>query len=162
MKTAAMKLLEGNPGSRQIPIEPDVTSEAVPTPPVTVKKDRLALKEWNRLAGVLHKAGLLNDADAGAYAVYCCKFAAWVRAAAAVDKRVKEKDGNEVYMVAEIDESGRYYRSELVRVKEKAAMELLTAAIEVGLTPKARAKIGLANQNRMKSKSPLGDKRAIG
>ena len=72
MKTAAMKLLEGNPGSRQIPIEPDVTSEAVPTPPVTVKRDRLALKEWNRLAGVLHKAGLLNDADAGAYAVYCC------------------------------------------------------------------------------------------
>lgn len=161
MKTAAMKLLEGNPGSRQIPIEPDVTSEAVPTPPVTVKKDRLALKEWNRLAGVLHKAGLLNDADAGAYAVYCCKFAAWVRAAAAVDKRVKET-GNEVYMVAEIDESGRYCRSELVRVKEKAAMELLTAAIEVGLTPKARAKIGLANQQRMKSKSPLGDKRAIG
>jgi P27 family predicted phage terminase small subunit len=143
MKTAAMKLLEGNPGSRQIPIEPDVTSEAVPTP------------------RVLHKAGLLNDADAGAYAVYCCKFAAWVRAADAVDKRVKET-GNEVYMVAEIDESGRYCRSELVRVKEKAAMELLTAAIEVGLTPKSRAKIGLANQNRMKSKSPLGDKRAIG
>jgi phage terminase small subunit len=70
--------------------------------------------------------------------------------------------GNEVYMVAEIDESGRYCRSELVRVKEKAAMELLAAATEVGLTPKSRAKIGLANQQRMKSKSPLGEKRAIG
>lgn len=80
---------------------------------------------------------------------------------AAVDKRVKEKDGNEVYMVAEIDESGVIVGLNWCASK-KAAMGLLTAAIEVGLTPKARAKIGLASQNRMKSKSPLGDKRAIG
>jgi len=161
MKNAKLKILEGNPGSRPIPNEPDVSTKDIPTAPDNVQKDKYALDEWNRLAKILHKAGLLYEADAAAYGVYCQKYAAWLRASEAINKRVKEK-GDEIYRLVEVDEDGGIHRSELARVEGKCAMEVLAAAAEIGLTPKSRAKIGLINQQKEQAKSVLGDKRNIG
>lgn len=77
-KPTALKILEGNPGKRAI-------NGAEPRPPPDLPScpahlSAPAKTEWRRLAGVLHRLGLLSAPDRAALAAYCQAWGRWVEA----------------------------------------------------------------------------------
>jgi len=69
-KPTALKILQGNPGRRPLPVgEP--TPPAGAQPPDYVKADPVLLVEWHRHAGRLTKLGLLTEIDDEALGMLC-------------------------------------------------------------------------------------------
>ena len=69
-KPNAVKVLEGNPGKRALPEQPNVLPGA-PEPPESVQADPVALAEWNRILPQLLDVGLCAKIDGAALAGYC-------------------------------------------------------------------------------------------
>ena len=75
-KPTSLKVLEGNPGKRQLnPNEPKLDA-SVPKCPAWLSKE--AKREWKRLVPFLEQAGLLTQVDRAAFAGYCQSYADWV------------------------------------------------------------------------------------
>jgi P27 family predicted phage terminase small subunit len=73
-KPTALKLVAGNPGKKALPKnEPKPKIEA-PKPPRHLSTEALA--EWERMAPVLVRLGLLSKLDRAPFAMYC---QAWAR-----------------------------------------------------------------------------------
>jgi phage terminase small subunit len=69
-KPTALKILQGNPGRRPLPVgEP--TPPAGAQPPDYVKADPVLLVEWHRNATRLTRLGLLTEIDDEALAMMC-------------------------------------------------------------------------------------------
>ena len=66
-KPSAIRALEGNRGHRPIPVEPTITGEAICPRGLSNR----AKEEWEHLAPVLKKMGLLTKLDQGNFATYC-------------------------------------------------------------------------------------------
>lgn len=66
-KPAALKILEGNPGKRPIPVEPEPTGE--------VQKprglNRRAAQVWDEFAPICVEMGTLKSPDVHQFAVWC-------------------------------------------------------------------------------------------
>ena len=97
-----LRLLKGNPSKRRIGAEPEPQiAESAPEPPPFVVG--YAADEWWRVAGELHRLGLLTVLDVMPLAAYCESYKNWRRAVetmhamAAPDTSgllVKRADGN--------------------------------------------------------------------
>src|SRR5262249_37411259 len=68
-KPTHLKLLQGNPGKRPYNANEPKPAPQVPSPPEHLTE--VALKEWNRLAELLGRIGLLTAIDRTAFAAYC-------------------------------------------------------------------------------------------
>lgn len=82
-KPAALKILEGNRGRREIKEGPKFKPV---TPECPKWLSREARKEWQRLAPELERLGMLTEADKGDFAAYCQAYARWMQAEQAVDR----------------------------------------------------------------------------
>lgn len=92
-----------------------------------------ARKEWRRLAGPLHKMGVLTVCDRAILAAYCQAWARWVEA----ERRLAETPP------LLKTPSGYVQQSPWLAVANKQ-MELMARAMaELGLTPSARSRLGL-------------------
>jgi phage terminase small subunit len=69
-KPTALKLLQGNPGKRKLPVG-EVKPPAGAEPPAWMKADPLLIAEWNRQAPRLLRLGLLTEVDNDALAALC-------------------------------------------------------------------------------------------
>jgi P27 family predicted phage terminase small subunit len=129
-KPTAVKVLEGNPGKRQLNMfEPKPKKGALPKCPAWLEDE--AKEEWKRLAKNLHELGLLTDLDVQAFASYCQAYARWKEAEEFITQHgsiVKTKSGywQQVPQVA------------IARQNQKMMMQ---AASEFGLTPASRSRI---------------------
>ena len=133
-KPTALKLLEGNPGKRQLNMnEPRFAQKIPPKCPDWLEEEAQA--EWNRLSKTLFEMGILTDLDVASFAAYCQAYARWKEAEEFISLHgsiVKTKTGywQQVPQVS------------IARTNQKA---MLQAAAEFGLTPSARSRIIAGN-----------------
>ncbi len=131
-KPTALKLLEGNPGKRELnQFEPKPT-DGLPICPDWLTDD--AKEEWERLASVMSKMGILSEVDQSAFAVYCQTWARW-------------KEAQE-HITAEgstyVTENG-VKKNPWVAIANEWQAKLLSVCGEFGLTPSSRSRIVAAN-----------------
>ena len=125
-----LKLLRGNPGKRPIsPREPAPDALETETPP-PAWLEAAAKKEWNRLAPLLAKNGLLSELDADALTAYCVTFAEWRRATAAARKQSTVMSAN-----------GFLMPSPYVAMARQALALMRSLMNDFGMTPSARARV---------------------
>jgi P27 family predicted phage terminase small subunit len=121
-----LKKLRGNPGCRRMRPEPEPKLDPqVPEAPAWLSA--YAREEWARLAGEMHRIGLLTTVDHTCFAVYCQSYAWWREAEEAIAALGDNK----------WNETGR----RLMRISRYSAAGMLQAAGYFGLTPVARSRI---------------------
>ncbi|AHM56400.1 phage terminase, small subunit, P27 family [Peptoclostridium acidaminophilum DSM 3953] len=130
-KPTNLKVLQGNPGKRQLnesePVFP-IGSE-VPNPPAHLS--RYAKKEWKRIAPLLHKNGLLTEADIAALGAYCQAYNRWVEA----EKLIR------TYGYTDETDKGNIIQRPEVGIANKAMEQMVKYGKEFGLTPSARSNL---------------------
>ena len=83
-KPTAVKVLEGNPGKRQLnELEPKPEKKA---PKCPVWLDKEAKKEWRRISKQLEDLGILTEVDMAAFAGYCEAYSRWKEAEEFISK----------------------------------------------------------------------------
>jgi P27 family predicted phage terminase small subunit len=128
-KPTNLKVLEGNPGKRPLPVnEPKPVPIA---PPCPAHLDSRAKKEWKRIAPELEQLGLLTRIDMAALAAYCQSYGWWAEAGAQIKKHgmlVKNQKGFPVV-------------TPYVAIACKFLEQMKSYLIEFGLAPSSRSKI---------------------
>ena len=136
-KPTALKLLEGNPGKRQLNMnEPRLTQKMPPECPDWLEEEAQA--EWSRLSGTLFEMGILTDLDVAPFAAYCQAYARWREAEEFISQHgsiVKTK-------------TGYWQQVPQVSIAHTNQKAMLQAAAEFGLTPSARSRIIAGNAKK--------------
>lgn len=130
-----LRVLRGNPGRRPLnrgepkPLTGDMA------PPSWLSGH--ALDEWNRLAPVLYRLGLLTEIDGQALASYCETWARWREAEDKIKEFgmvIKGRHGNPVI-------------SPFVAVATRSMHQLKAFLIEFGMTPSSRSRISTGDSD---------------
>ena len=135
-KPTRLKILEGNPGKRPLPINEPKPTPIAPECPVWLHKD--AKKEWKRVAPELEKIGLLTTVDMAALATYCESWAQYKEAIEFIHKH------GPVYPIK--DENGKVkYLQQVpqVSIANKALNNIRMLCAEFGLTPSSRSRMSI-------------------
>lgn len=141
-KPTALKILEGNPGKRQL-------NAKEPTPPKKAPKcpswlDAEAKKEWRRLSRQLEDLGLLTNIDMAAFAGYCQAFARWKEAEEFISKH-----GTIVKTP-----SGYWQQVPQVSIAQTYLKIMNKLCEQFGLTPSARSRI-IADAGHQDAADPM-------
>lgn len=136
-KPTALKLLEGNPGKRQLNMnEPRFAQKMPPECPDWLEEEAQA--EWNRLSETLFEMGILTDLDVAPFAAYCQAYARWREAEEFISQHgsiVKTK-------------TGYWQQVPQVSIAHSNQKIMMQAAAEFGLTPSARSRIIAGNAKK--------------
>lgn len=122
-----LRRLKGNPGKRPIP-----GGEPKPAPTMPIAPDflgELALEEWNRVAGELHRIGIVTGVDTTILAAYCTLYQQWREALQAVKTLVVQTP------------SGRKAPHPQVTIMHTTLGLMYKYMQDLGLTPSARVKL---------------------
>ena len=131
-KPKALKILDGTRADRINDTEP-IAPEGVPTPPDHL--DEIAVKEWERIAPILHKMKVLTIADGAALAIYCMTYSEWVQAQAKIKKQG---------MAIATGLGGLKINPHLT-VAIQARATLIKILSEFGCTPSSRSRVTVAD-----------------
>ena len=131
-KPAALKAINGNPGNRPIPRNPEPTRGA-PLPPGNLKGEALAA--WGRIVPELDAIGLLTKVDRDYLVAYCESYATFDTA-----RRIMAEDGPLVY-----GRDGGLVKNPAAQVMKDAADMMLKFGGRFGLSPQDRARLALPN-----------------
>jgi P27 family predicted phage terminase small subunit len=136
-KPAALKLLEGNPGHRQIPEQSEVVPAEAPDPPDHLSG--IALRVWKEKASDMARAGLISKLDSENFACYCEAVATWIEA-----KSMVARQG----AVLLAPNSGFPVQNPYVAIANRAMEQIRTFGAEFGLSPASRTRLtgGLGGQ----------------
>ncbi len=125
----AIKVLEGNPGKRELnQHEPKPKSKA---PRCPAWLDSEAKKEWRRTAKQLEELGILTEVDMAAFAGYCQAYARWKEAEEFISKH-----GTIVKTP-----SGYWQQVPQVSIAQTYLKIMNKFCEQFGLTPSARSRI---------------------
>lgn len=142
-KPTAVKVLEGNPGKRQLNIhELKPKTESIPVCPDWLEDEAKA--EWERLAKNLFELGILTELDVSVFAAYCQAYARWREAEEFISQHgaiVKTK-------------TGYWQQVPQVAIAHQNQKIMMQAAAEFGLTPSARSRI-IAGDNAKGEKDEM-------
>jgi len=127
-KPTYLKLIMGNPGKRRLGKDIDV-APVMPDPPEFLPGE--AKEEWRRVVPLLSGLRLLTALDVSTLAAYCCSFAIWKQATAAL--REQELTTKTV--------KGTAMRNILIGVARNSASDMVRYGAEFGLTPSARGRL---------------------
>ena len=146
---AKLKVIEGNPGKRPIPEEPEapIPSE-VPDPPSFL--DEYAKDEWVKVAEGLNAMKVLSTIDEKSLAAYCQAYSVWRRAEEELAK-LRELGGEIATLVVK-NIQGNWIQQPLISISSKAASDMVRYASEFGMTPAARARLAIQPPKKGKSK----------
>jgi P27 family predicted phage terminase small subunit len=122
-KPKALRLLEGNPGHRDIPNAPEPVPEFGDPPE---HFDDIARDEWYRVGGELFRLGLLTKIDRKAFEAYCWYFSQW--------RKTQEK-------IKRLEEDNSGGVKQVIWLEQKYADKMLTFMKQFGMTPVSRMKI---------------------
>jgi len=140
----ALRLLRGNPRRRPVNMkEPKPAPLVTHDPPAWLDPDARA--EWERIAPMLTRLGVLTETDADALAAYCEAWVTWKQATERMRKfgmvvKRSSKDG-ELPVI-----------SPYVKIAHHAMGQLRAFLVEFGMTPSARARIHTAAPEKPESK----------
>ena len=132
-----LKLVRGNPGKRRLNKAEPAPERVMPSPPVELCAD--ARLEWDRVAGELHRIGVLSGIDRAALAAYCQAYGRWVVAERAIAKMAERDQLTEGLMIRTTN--GNAVQNPLVGTANKAMADLVRYAAEFGMTPSARSRV---------------------
>ena len=132
-----LKLVRGNPGKRRLNAAEPVPERVLPSPPPELSAD--ARTEWDRVAGELHRIGVLSGIDRAALAAYCQAYGRWVVAERAIAKMAERDSLTEGLMIKTTN--GNAVQNPLVGTANKAMADVVRYAAEFGMTPSARSRI---------------------
>ena len=136
-KPTAIKVLEGNPGKRQLNTK-EVKPKANKIPECPDWLEDEAKEEWNRLCKNLFELGILTDLDVTPFASYCQAYARWREAEEFISQHgtiVKTK-------------TGYWQQVPQVSIAHQNQKIMMQAAAEFGLTPSARSRIIAGDKNK--------------
>ena len=142
-KPTNLKLLEGNPGKREInKDEPkyDLSEKSEKAP---AWLGTTAKKEWKRVLPLLKKNGLVTDADYMALCAYCQSVDTWVEA-----EKMKRAEG-----LVTTTSNGTEVQHPAVNIANSALNNILKFGREFGLTPSSRT--GLSAETHETEENPL-------
>ena len=128
-KPTALKILEGNPGKRQLNNSEPTPAKKAPKCPSWL--DTEAKKEWRRLTKQLEDLGLLTTVDMAAFAGYCQAYARWKEAEEFISKH-----GTIVKTP-----SGYWQQVPQVSIAQTYLKIMNKLCEQFGLTPAARSRI---------------------
>ena len=128
-KPTAVKVLEGNPGKRQLnELEPKPEKKA---PKCPVWLDKEAKKEWRRISKQLGDLGILTEVDMAAFAGYCEAYSRWKEAEEFISKH-----GTIVKTP-----SGYWQQVPQVSIAQTYLKIMIKFCEQFGLTPSSRSRI---------------------
>jgi P27 family predicted phage terminase small subunit len=129
------RVLLGNPGKRTLnlaePLPPPLPAPADAPPPIELEGNTLALKEWARLAPMLHRLRLVSEADRSALVAVCVEWARYLEATAKV---------RTAGMVVKTP-SGYPMPNPYLSIASKALAACARLWPELGLTPSSRSRV---------------------
>lgn len=129
-KPNELKMLEGNPGKREISKSPKYDlSDDCREPPAYL--GTYAKREWKRILPLLEKNRLMTDADYITLAAYCQSVDTWIHA-----EKAKKADG-----FTYITDKGNEVQRAAVGIANSALANILKFGREFGLSPASRANI---------------------
>jgi P27 family predicted phage terminase small subunit len=109
----------------------------VPEPPAALGKEATA--EWRWIAKELHHAGILTKLDRPALIAYCWSYGLWSQAErilAAMAAADPVTSGLVIYT-----SNGNLIQNPIVGIANKALADMVRYAVELGMTPRARARL---------------------
>jgi P27 family predicted phage terminase small subunit len=126
-----VKELNGNPGHRALnKAEPQPPrASRVPPPPAYLTGE--AKKAWQKLAGQLHRMGVLTDVDHDALARYCVTYQRWLRA-----EKELARNGDVLKTT-----KGNYVQNPWLAISNRSLALLNGLAAEFGITPSSRTRV---------------------
>jgi P27 family predicted phage terminase small subunit len=133
-KPTAVKKVQGNPGKRRLNKREPKPKPGMPAMPVGMPVEACA--EWQRMAPILEKMGVLTVADGPALAAYCKLHAQVLQAEAAIKKYgivLATLDGETGVAVLR--------KNPAVTVKSESLRLVKAFLLEFGLTPASRSKL---------------------
>lgn len=144
-----IKFKTGNPGRRPLKDEPIPPASDIPSPPSHL--DQYGLSEWNRVCFGLHAMGVLYGVDVATLAAYCSSYSRWRHAEEELQVRAGKANSP---LAALIDKTsnGNVIQNCLIGVANKAAADMVRYASELGMTPSARARLGVDPEKAKNSK----------
>ncbi len=128
-----IKIARGNPGQRRIADdEPQPSAEIDLAVPAMLADDPEARGEWEARAPMLHRLGLLTEADLDALVLYCVTFARWKQAEKQLRKYglLVTAKGNPYPMI-----------SPYLSIANKAQAQCRALLLEFGCTPVSRTRV---------------------
>jgi len=96
--------------------------------------------EWDRQAPLLLKAGVLTESDRAVLTAYCI---AWGRIKQCEEDIQKPKGG-----LTEESDGGIEFARAIVKIQDRAMMQLRACASELGLTPSSRTRLHVPDPNQ--------------
>ena len=141
-KPTAVKVLEGNPGKRQLNHKEPQPKKKAPTCPTWL--DDEAKKEWRRTARQLEQLGILTEIDMAAFAGYCQAFARWKEAEEFISKH-----GTIVKTP-----SGYWQQVPQVSIAQTYLKIMNRFCEQFGLTPSSRSRI-VADNVKQETDDPM-------
>lgn len=149
-KPASVKRREGNPGKRALNKKEPQPDRRMPSRPKHLKDT--ARTEWERIAPVLWKLGVLTELDRTVLAAYCTAYGDYVEACEKVQRGGAVKRGSE----------GGEYQNPWVAIKKRSMDQMVKFAGELGLTPSSRGRVQVAdletNEEKEQRLFPYGNK----
>ena len=130
-KPTRLKVLQGNPGKRQLNDREPKPEPVTPECPEHLSVE--AKHEWDAMSRKLHKLGLLTDVDRAALAAYCQAWGRWVDA-----ERMLTQYGSVVKAP-----SGYLIQSPYLAIANKALAQMMRILTEFGMTPSSRSRIAV-------------------
>lgn len=141
-KPTALKVLEGNPGKRQLNVvEPKPRNKA---PKCPTWLDAEAKKEWRRLSKQLEELGVLTQVDMAAFAGYCEAYSRLKEAEEFISKH-----GTIVKTP-----SGYWQQVPQVSIAQTYLKIMIKFCEQFGLTPSSRSRI-VADKNADEGEDPM-------
>jgi len=139
-KPTKLKILQGNPGKRPLNGNEPRPEGKIPDCPSHL--DSVAKKEWERVAPMLVKLGLLTEMDRPALAAYCQLYSRWV----AIEEEMEE---SKLLMLKHtVDGAGNEHvetkQNPLVIMSRQILKEIRAFCVEFGMTPSSRAKLSVS------------------
>lgn len=133
-KPTETKKKAGNPGKRELPDNVVTAGRGQPPKPATLGAQASAV--WDEVVPLMEQAGTLDKADGAALEVFCTALAISRQAADMLPR------GNGTGLVIQ-QPSGRYAADPHFNVWKDAATVVRQFAEQFGLTPSARARLGV-------------------
>ncbi len=129
----ALRVLRGNPSKRPFNVNEPHPDRGEHPPDCPDSLDGLGRAEWQRLAPILHRAGLLTLVDEATFAVYCTARGQFIEAS-----RHLADHGS-----TRVSPNGFETASPWVAIQDRAAKTLHRVGCEFGLTPASRSRIAV-------------------
>lgn len=128
-----LKVINGNPGKREIPEAPDI-APAIPQKPAHL--NGLAAEIWDQITPDLLVAHLTNPLCGAILALHCDAIAEYVTAKQKIERPAEEGGG---YLVK--TPNGYEVQSPWVAIMNKAFERVMKTGVEFGMTPSALSRV---------------------